>query len=128
MVNGSRHSTRRSVRRVFTAEPVDHSLSSLVVDIRQLFSPRKRFQVGPQIDQQLAIIAPLFLAVLPGLVPTGGFDTDKNAHHDYEEVERHREPVLGFGMLDYASENHAAPVLANLNCMLWKAGRTRNRI
>ena len=81
-----------------SAQPVDHQLGSTVVPIGQPFSSRKRFQIGPQINQQLAIIAPLFLAVLPGLVPIGHFDADEDAHDDYEEVERHREPVLGFRM------------------------------
>ena len=89
-----------NVDRRGPAEAADHQLGGLVVPIRPSFSLRERLQIGPQINEQLGIVTPLFLAVLPSLVPTSSLDADKDAKDDYDEVERHGEPVLGFRMLD----------------------------
>ena len=48
------------------------------------FSFRERFHITPQIDQQLAIIATLFLAILARLIPIGDFDADEDANDDDE--------------------------------------------
>src|SRR4029434_1082793 len=110
MVNGGRHLSRRSLRWGFAAEPINHQLGGLVVTVGQLFGSRKRLQTASHIDQQLAIIAALFVAVLPGLVPIGDFDADEDTHDDYEEVECDREPVLSLRMFGHASGNHGSPL------------------
>jgi hypothetical protein len=109
-LDGLRHSAQTSRGKVISAEPINYQLGRLVVPISTYLRPLQRLKIGPQIYQQLPIVAPLLLTVLTRLVPVCHLDADEYADDNDEEVERNCEPVLSSRMLGHTSEQHAHPL------------------
>ena len=64
--------------------------------VRSCKSPRvpERLQVGIEIDKDLAVVAALFVTVLPSRVPVCGFDSNEHAYNHDKQINDDGQPLL----------------------------------
>src|SRR4029453_18518121 len=68
----------------------------------------ERLQVGIKIDNDLAVVAALFLTVLPACVPVCGFDANEHAHNHNQQINDDGQPLLGFQMVGESTKEQPA--------------------